>query len=393
MKKVLVIKGRSAYNVLRKAADEIAEGFRAYGCETEVLDTQAEDFLVRLNGCMERREQYAFCFSLQAIGWEQECTALPQLRDMRRVGWLVDDPFFHEARLIGSAGTGAYVLTVQDAFTQRIREMYPKFEMIETLYHGGFASEQVPRWEDREIDVFFPGSYTSRETVWEKLKKIDGIMGSIAQKVAARLIQNGQIRTWDEELRCYLEEIQFEMSEDEFQTLLRVFYPLDEFQRVCIRERMLEELLKAGRHVSVVGRGWNTYQGGGSENLDILSEEGVDITEVIRYMQNSRIVLHNINFETGMHERIFTAMLAGAVCVTSKYQLLERFFEDGKEIATYSADAPEQLPVVIDELLSNPGRAAQIAAAGRKKALQKHTWKRRGEQIAKWMDDGLDFTY
>ena len=105
MKKVLVIKGRSAYNVLRKAADEIAEGFRAYGCETEVLDTQAEDFLVRLSGCLEQREQYAFCFSVQAIGWEQECTALPQLRDMRRVGWLVDDPFFHEARLIGSVGT------------------------------------------------------------------------------------------------------------------------------------------------------------------------------------------------------------------------------------------------------------------------------------------------
>ena len=145
--------------------------------------------------------------------------------------------------------------------------------------------------------------------------------------------------------------------------------------------------------MSVVGRGWNTYQGGGSENLDILSEEGVDITEVIRYMQNSRIVLHNINFETGMHERIFTAMLAGAVCVTSKYQLLKKFFEDGKEIVTYPADAPEQLPVVIDELLSNPGRAAKIAAAGRKKALQKHTWKRRGEQIAKWMDDGLNFTY
>ena len=64
MKKVLVIKGRSAYNVLRKAADEIAEGFDAAGCETEVLDTQAEDFLIRLNGCMEHREQYAFCFSL-----------------------------------------------------------------------------------------------------------------------------------------------------------------------------------------------------------------------------------------------------------------------------------------------------------------------------------------
>ncbi len=73
---------------------------------------------------------------------------------------------------------------------------------------------------------------------------------------------------------------------------------------------------------------------------------------------------------TGIHERIFTAMLAGAVCVTSKYQLLERFFEDGKEIVTYPADAPEQLPVVIDELLSNPGRAAQIAAAGEEGATK-----------------------
>ena len=60
-----------------------------------------------------------------------------------------------------------------------------------------------------------------------------------------------------------------------------------------------------------------------------------------------------------------------AVCVTSKYQLLEKFFEDGKEIVTYPADAPEQLPVVIDELLSNPGHAAHIAAAGRQKALQR----------------------
>ena len=60
-------------------------------------------------------------------------------------------------RLIGSVGTGAYVPTVQDAFTQRIREMYPKFEMIETLYHGGFASEQVPRWEDRRLMYFSRG--------------------------------------------------------------------------------------------------------------------------------------------------------------------------------------------------------------------------------------------
>lgn len=124
-----------------------------------------------------------------------------------------------------------------------------------------------------------------------------------------------------------------------------------------------------------------------------MAEEGVDITEVVRYMQHSKIVLHNINFVTGLHERIFTAMLAGAVCVTEKYELLEKFFEDGKEIVTYSLDEPQQLVAVINDLLSDPRRAAAIAAAGRRKALQKHTWRHRGEQIAKWMDDGLDFEY
>lgn len=74
MKKVLVIKGRSAYNVLRKAADEIAEGFRAYGCETEVLDTQAEDFLVRLSGCPGTERAICILFFCAGNRWETECT-------------------------------------------------------------------------------------------------------------------------------------------------------------------------------------------------------------------------------------------------------------------------------------------------------------------------------
>lgn len=388
-----MIKGFSAYNVLRCAADEITEGFLRYGYQVEMLDMKDPDILAKLMDCMDRRDEYEFYFSMQAIGWDQECGALPQLQEMRRVGWIAEDPFFHEGRLVGSIGTGAYVLTVQDIFARRIRESYPKFTAIQTLYHGGFYCEYVPAWEVRDIDVFFPGSYTTVQAAEQKLESLDGVFGVVGRKVKERLVLNGQTNTWDEEARSYLKEIHFETSEDEFLTLLRELYPLDEFQRACIREKMLEILLEAGIRVSVVGKGWDAYAGRGREHLDVLSAEGVDIKEVVQLMQRSKIVLHNTNFASGMHERIFTAMLAGAVCVTSEYDLLRQFFTNGIEMVMYPQSKTECLPEIVKELLNAPEHAREIADAGREKALQKHTWRRRGEQIAKWMEDGQDIVY
>lgn len=72
-----------------------------------------------------------------------------------------------------------------------------------------------------------------------------------------------------------------------------------------------------------------------ARNLEILSSGGVDITEVIKLMQRSRIVINNTTYWNGMQERIFTAMLAGAVCVTNEYTLLNKLLVPEKEIVTF----------------------------------------------------------
>ena len=145
--------------------------------------------------------------------------------------------------------------------------------------------------------------------------------------------------------------------------------------------------------MSVVGAGWDKYDGAGRENLDIVSAEGVDITEVVRLMQRSKIVINNTNFYDGMHERIFTAMLTGAVCVTNEYKLLNSILENGKEIVTFPVNELDRFPKIIKDLLDNPERAEKIAEAGYRTALAGHTWEHRGEQIIKWMEDGQDFVY
>lgn len=62
MKRILVIRGISAYDVLGRAADEICEGFRKCGYQVDMIgatDPGADDRFIE---CLEHRDQYAFYF-------------------------------------------------------------------------------------------------------------------------------------------------------------------------------------------------------------------------------------------------------------------------------------------------------------------------------------------
>ena len=67
MKKILMIRGISAYDVLGRAADEICEGFRKCGYQVDMIGATEPGADDRFIECLEHRDQYAFYFSIQAI--------------------------------------------------------------------------------------------------------------------------------------------------------------------------------------------------------------------------------------------------------------------------------------------------------------------------------------
>lgn len=393
MKKILVLKGESEYNVLRCAVDEICMGFEKSGYVVELIDSRERCAMEQFAQALCNVGEYAAYFSMQALLWDEEQNAFPQLQGVKRIGWIVDDPVYHTLRLHESVGANARVLLVRDSHALRLRKEYPKFERVDTLYHGGFYSgERIP-FSRKDIDVFFSGTYLSINEAEDGIKKMTGGFGRIAWMAKSQMEICGMTEGWQEQLRMCLKNLAFEISEEEFQVLCTEMYPLEYYQRAYLRQRMIEALLENGIQVAVAGRGWSRYEGAGRENLCVLSGDGVDITEAIRLMQRSRIVLNLTNFFDGMHERIFTAMLAGAVCVTNEYKLLEDFFSGGKELVTFPLDHLEKLPEQVKKLLANPTKAEQIAKAGYQTAKEHHTWERRGEQIAQWLEKGSDFTY
>ena len=389
-KRILVYKGESKYNVLRLAADEMCKGFREKGYMVDCIDVYEEGALEKIVQCLKNSDQYDFYFSIQALLWNMEAMQLPLLQNIYKVGWIVDDPVYHSGRLLLATGERETLFFVRDSHVKLVKEQYAQFKDVRVLYHGGFECEEELPYEKKDIDVFFAGSYRPMAKAEKALSELDGIFGTIAMSVKDRIVGRHLGRTWYKELKVYLSEVGFFPNEEEEKMLLEQLASLDQYQRDYMRQMIIEELLTHGIKVSVVGAGWSAYDGKGKENLKILSDEGLDILEVIKLMQRSKIVINNTNITDGMHERIFTAMLAKAVCVTNESMTVERLLRVGEEIIEFPLDELTRITEIIQSLLSNPGRTREIAEAGYKKAKQDHTWTCRGKWIIEYMERLLE---
>lgn len=391
--KILVGRGFSQYNVLCRATDEICQGFLNLGYEVEIVDfhdINAENYFFR---CLEHKEDYLFYFSMQALYWDEEKTNYIPLQNMPRIGWIVDDPIFHDERLCGTTGHNANVLIVRDSHVNIIQHNYPHIDFVDSLYHGGFTCPTIIPYAKRQIDVFFPGTYTSIEKTEQMIDEIDGIYHQVAVTLKQRITGKNLSHSWRDELKNYFSSLQIDVTEKEFHALEYIMRPLDLYQRAYMRTHIIDNLLKSGIEVTVVGAGWNEYNGEGKEHLHILSSSGIDIDQTIKLMGDSKIVINNTNIMDGLHERILSAMLAQSVCVTNSYNLLNNFFQNNRDFITYSLDELELLPNIISAILTDSQKSEQIAKNGYQAALKSHTWVHRGEQIVSWALNHHPFTY
>jgi spore maturation protein CgeB len=136
------------------------------------------------------------------------------------------------------------------------------------------------------------------------------------------------------------------------------------------RPAVIDALRKAGIRVEAFGPGW--------------PDGPLSTGEMVRTYSRSRV---NLGFGgVAGHKdtyclkgRDFEVPMSGGLYLTEAYEELERFYEVGKEIVTYSG--VEDLVEKIRWLLSNPGEAEAIRQAGRRRALSGHTWGMRFDRV------------
>ena len=104
-------------------------------------------------------------------------------------------------------------------------------------------------------------------------------------------------------------------------------------------------------------------------------------------MADARIVLNVMPwFKSGVHDRVYSAMLNQSVCLTDGSEYVDRTLTDGKEALIYSLEQLEELPQKVKKYLQNPEEMKRIAQRGYEYAQDTQTWQCRAVQLMELME-------
>lgn len=361
-KKFLMIQVSNQYNVLTQMLDV----FQKY------LETNT-DMDVRRAGTMEQVYQEIenkpeFVFSLQAacFDWKMPdgnylMQTLANTTSCKILGWIVDSPYYHTSKICGV--NDKMKLAVVDYFSGEYIKKY--FDIpCDIFHHFGIEAEQRIPICERDIEVFVPVSWSStKEFERNKLKDLEENEIYIVKHTLDLLLRDKDILV-NEALEQTFLTIGMNVPRDEFGDLVEWFEILiDEYYRVKQREQCILALLKMGVSLTVCGKGWENYEGEYRSNglLKILGDD-LSFEEVANVMKRARIVLNIVpTYHEGIHERLATAMLHGAVCLTDPSQYLEKHFTDGKDILFYEWDNLEGSLAKVKNYLNDNGKLQEMA--------------------------------
>lgn len=302
----------------------------------------------------------------------QSGKSLWDLWDIPCYNIIVDHPMYFHDTLDHAPANG--IVVCSDRYHQAyIRRFYPTVRRTLFLPTAGECLkefEELKPFAERSIDVLFIGSYKYETSV-----PYDEFDLCITEAV----IMHPSL-TFEAVLEnCFLER-DCHLSDKQLKSVIQDKCFLDRNTCALFRAEILRTLVKAGITVTVYGDHF--------ENTDLCDYPNFiyrgqcSTEEGIRLMEDSKIVLNQLAwFKDGSSERIYEAMLQGAVPLTDDSIYLRENCTDPADIRFYSLSHLDQLPDIVSSILANPDAAEILRRNAYTKARMQHTWKERAAAL------------
>lgn len=285
---------------------------------------------------------------------------------------IVDHPMYYFETLDNAPEIGT-VVCADRRHTDYIKRFYSSVKRTIFLPTAGErlkSFEDLKPFEERSIDVLFIGAYKYDNDYPHdefSLQLIDHLT-------------NHPSNTFEEALEyCLFANHQY-LSANDFKNCIQQYRFVDRNVGALFRLEILKTLLDAGIKVNVYGANF--------ENTDLYNHPNFiykgrcSTEEGIHIMEDSKIVLNQLAwFKEGASERIFEAMLQGAVSLTDSSLYLKDNFEDGIDIMYYSLSNLKALPDIVHSILSNNALAENIRQNAYEKAVGGHMWVHRASAL------------
>lgn len=376
IKKMLIIKGNGQYFVLNEFIDELIAAFRELGICVEEYVLGGESYFANNKYCSYSEYDMIFAFNAVAL----EGIVSENIKNDNTLIWsfLVDHPYHHTERLL-SRGNNHYVSCVDRNHVKFIKRYFPNINDTGFIAHGASIPKREGKLlKERKYKVVFLGSYGSINEE-DKINTFSKNIKSIVENTVQILLYSNN-QTLEKVLKNELIAKNIVLSDIEFMKLMKELSFIDEYIRKRRRKMLVDILVKYGVEIDIFGNGWENYEKYDSECVKI--HAAVDYQDAIRVMSDAQIVLNNLPlFMDGSHERVFTAMLCGAVCFSDRSKYFEEIFIEGESICYYDFRNLTELVKKLNNCLSDLSYMEKVAMKGKRIVLERHTWKDRAKEI------------
>jgi hypothetical protein len=386
-----LIKGQSQYGSLRLHVDQLAQALEAIGHEAQVVDMAGDDRQTQLNAAVEARPDCFMGFSGVGSDLKIGETSAYDVLGCAYASLYVDNPVHHLGRL--QQPIRKHLVFFLDRSHVQFVGAAP---FARNFTHVGFlppGANELPEPPDlseeafarRDIPLMFTGTYRGApQAPWRQWP--DNAARRVLEGIVERMTADARMPIL-EALRAVLKQMGAELTPQLFGDLGPLLSSPQLFAEAYHRDAVLQMLGRAGAPIHIWGNGWEPL----AERYPSFVYGGVgSFAETLHTLRRARVVLNiNNGFVAGGHERVFTAMCAGAAVFSDANRYYEEAFKDGREIVTFSwpklAGAPDQLSA----LVADTGRAAQVARAGARRAQAEHRWTERAQKLAKAVKQAL----
>lgn len=289
---------------------------------------------------------------------------------------IVDHPMYYFDTLDHAPENGI-VVCADRYHTDYVKRFYPTVKKTFFLPTAGECLkpyEKLKPFAERPIDVLFIGAYKYDDSLpQDKLARqlTAHLMEHPSEPFETALVQciPGHSGLTDSQLKEYMQRYRF----------------IDKNVCALFRLKILEALVHAGISVTVYGE--NFEKTPLIQYPNFIYKGRCSTEEGIRLMEESKISLNQLAwFKAGASERIFEAMLQGAVALTDSSAYLEETFIDSEDIRFYSLTRLNDLPGIVQSILHSGGSIETLRKKAYRKASEEHMWIHRASTL---MDDLL----
>lgn len=301
--------------------------------------------------------------------------------------WILDHPCEHSENIISDL-RNYHIICIDRDHVNFIRRYYPSIAGVSFIPLGAFCQNYERSYEafrKREYNVIFTGSLLSLDELGVEISELPLKYRKISTDIIERMIDDRNC-TNETALRYALQNYGIDAGRDEMRKYAFITRKTNPFVRAYIREEVIRYLAQNGLEIDVFGSGWEVLKNRGGLTLHgaITYEQSVELCKAARICFNVMPL-----FKDGLHDRIPTAMLGGAVVMTDSSGFVDEYFVTegiNKELLKYDINHPELVAEQISDVLLDSEELYSISQRGFQKAQQGLTWDDRVDELIELME-------